>query len=289
MSVKASKTIDMDANARQPQPAEPEGSSAARADNEDGHAKHARGRGLQTRFRWLLTGLLLLGTVAVIASLIDRLAWGSDSLGVHIRLDSGCIILLQRPPGWRPTTSQGVPWFQGDPGDVEPEAIIAPPSWRFGSSALLRTWRIRWIPLWPFLLVNTLLVVLLWCTDRRTVQAEFRALRSRLIPETPQPLRAKAVIVFGCLHLGVVAGLLAILGRRDDTSGAPSNDVLTAAESILVLFGWSTLAWALVWAWLFTRLRNALARPRAPQCAECGYNLTGNVSGRCPECGHQCA
>jgi hypothetical protein len=27
------------------------------------------------------------------------------------------------------------------------------------------------------------------------------------------------------------------------------------------------------------------ARPRAGRCDVCGYNLTGNVSGRCPECG----
>ena len=27
------------------------------------------------------------------------------------------------------------------------------------------------------------------------------------------------------------------------------------------------------------------SRPAAPQCLRCGYNLTGNVSGMCPECG----
>jgi hypothetical protein len=30
------------------------------------------------------------------------------------------------------------------------------------------------------------------------------------------------------------------------------------------------------------------AQPESPnfdECAQCGYNLTGNVSGRCPECG----
>ncbi len=27
--------------------------------------------------------------------------------------------------------------------------------------------------------------------------------------------------------------------------------------------------------------------PPAPRCVECGYNLTGNVSGVCPECGER--
>ncbi|HEY3243573.1 MAG TPA: hypothetical protein VGM03_09500 [Phycisphaerae bacterium] len=34
----------------------------------------------------------------------------------------------------------------------------------------------------------------------------------------------------------------------------------------------------------------AWRRSRLPQpgfCARCGYNLTGNTSGVCPECGHQ--
>ena len=29
-------------------------------------------------------------------------------------------------------------------------------------------------------------------------------------------------------------------------------------------------------------------RKRAGTCLKCGYNLTGNVTGICPECGHQC-
>jgi hypothetical protein len=37
-------------------------------------------------------------------------------------------------------------------------------------------------------------------------------------------------------------------------------------------------------AWLFVRL---FVRPKslADVCAQCSYNLTGNVSGVCPECG----
>ena len=30
------------------------------------------------------------------------------------------------------------------------------------------------------------------------------------------------------------------------------------------------------------------ARPSFPECAKCGYNLTGNESGTCPECGNPC-
>lgn len=29
----------------------------------------------------------------------------------------------------------------------------------------------------------------------------------------------------------------------------------------------------------------SLPTPPAGACASCGYNLTGNISGRCPECG----
>ena len=56
---------------------------------------------------------------------------------------------------------------------------------------------------------------------------------------------------------------------------------------------WSTLSLRLpFWVpWLVAMAvslgaKSMLARRRPTNlCAECGYNLTGNVSGRCPECG----
>jgi len=36
-------------------------------------------------------------------------------------------------------------------------------------------------------------------------------------------------------------------------------------------------------AWLWRR-----ERPRPNHCCLCGYNLTGNTTGRCPECGSPC-
>ncbi len=37
------------------------------------------------------------------------------------------------------------------------------------------------------------------------------------------------------------------------------------------------------------RLRTELVRKSIPVCIPCGYNLKGNVSGICPECGEPCA
>jgi hypothetical protein len=39
------------------------------------------------------------------------------------------------------------------------------------------------------------------------------------------------------------------------------------------------------WIRWFRRRRRSIARFRKRQCLECGYDLTGNVSGVCPECG----
>jgi hypothetical protein len=39
--------------------------------------------------------------------------------------------------------------------------------------------------------------------------------------------------------------------------------------------------------WL--KRRGLRGRERAGRCAVCGYNLTGNTSGTCPECGAACA
>jgi hypothetical protein len=44
----------------------------------------------------------------------------------------------------------------------------------------------------------------------------------------------------------------------------------------LIFFSMPSL-WVLRWRWA--------RRPARGTCASCGYNLTGNVSGVCPECG----
>ena len=57
-------------------------------------------------------------------------------------------------------------------------------------------------------------------------------------------------------------------------------------EPLFKCLFFSAPAWGTLGAWLYVRLMNRLCRKLRPECClTCGYNLTGNVSGVCPECG----
>ncbi len=74
------------------------------------------------------------------------------------------------------------------------------------------------------------------------------------------------------------------------TGGRPPHAVWLVLDWFPPALFFPAPLWAVLWAWLYIRLRNRLLlrRPRG-HCLECGYDLTGNVSGRCPECGHDLA
>jgi hypothetical protein len=57
----------------------------------------------------------------------------------------------------------------------------------------------------------------------------------------------------------------------------PGASYTRAVVPLWVPFLVAALGTAIVWR----RRRD----PASPRCFRCGYNLTGNVSGRCPECG----
>ena len=53
---------------------------------------------------------------------------------------------------------------------------------------------------------------------------------------------------------------------------------------MLYLFGFGVAIW-FTRRGIRRRLREQLAKKGIPVCIPCGYNLTGNESGVCPECG----
>ena len=58
--------------------------------------------------------------------------------------------------------------------------------------------------------------------------------------------------------------------------------VLPMHETLIVMPGWLPVVLALVPVILFRRHDRHFP---PGHCQKCGYDLTGNVSGRCPECG----
>ncbi len=79
---------------------------------------------------------------------------------------------------------------------------------------------------------------------------------------------------------------LTVLPELTDTYPPPRADLKpwitgtaigcwVVAAGLGLLVGWRTYR------------KNTRVEPAEPRCATCGYNLTGNVSGRCPECGER--
>jgi len=95
---------------------------------------------------------------------------------------------------------------------------------------------------------------------------------------------SRTALVYGGVVLFLFGGLLTLeaVGR--------SSELMRATRDLPAR--WIVLAGLLLWLVLFTLLmRHAahIARQRRERakgrCTTCDYDLTGNVSGRCPECG----
>ncbi len=88
-------------------------------------------------------------------------------------------------------------------------------------------------------------------------------------PSTPPPgVYVVFCSPFGQMSRSLPLGAMAFAGPRDR--------VVTAEFPLLLpaLVG----TWATIWLWRGDRWR-------AGACQNCGYDQTGNTSGRCPECG----
>lgn len=89
-------------------------------------------------------------------------------------------------------------------------------------------------------------------------------------------------VVVVALIVALIGVLLAALfgGMLLDAMGVHLNPVLTV---IALLMPAAVLAF--IAARSEMRMRNRGRHEEFPTCSRCGYNLTGNRSGLCPECG----
>jgi hypothetical protein len=237
--------------------------------------------------KWGGTALCLLLVVAFLYSVRRAVSWTSTeftevslmlgAVGYHwVRPDVDVATMKYPPvPGWSVASYGGSPplswWIETSPNRL------------FEGVA---------IPLWMPFVVVAVPTVLLWYRDRRSIARGWGRVVRWATP--PEPRRLTLLRISGaCVLHGVLAIVVSIGGAmlfsffvdplNKSFSARVARETLDYTGLTLVL---GTPAWGVLWAWLFTRWQNRLFRglPGA-RCDGCGYDLTGNVSGRCPECG----
>ena len=104
--------------------------------------------------------------------------------------------------------------------------------------------------------------LVLWVSSRFTARASKKR----------RPAENGPVEEFFAIVCGLIAGIKGFVA-------SPTEPLfITVGVALLVLALLSDVLW---------RLADARERRQLGCCPACGYDLTGNVSGRCPECGKE--
>ena len=236
--------------------------------------------------KWLGTALCLALFLLFAYSTRRAVTWTSTSLERQVMVMAGGVYA-----GWRPDTWQ-----------LEDDPYAPAPGWSVASHFESRwTWWIRqgtlpkweWIefPLWLLIALPGLPTMCLWYRDRRATRRAFRWLIDRLRPSQRRRVSPRLVVSFSIVHVSATICAMHCLPRLRyfffpaQPPGGTQAYVRFEDMAFVVLF-WMTPAWGLVWTYVYVRFINRLGpSANSGRCFECGYNLTGNVSGQCPECG----
>jgi hypothetical protein len=209
----------------------------------------------------------------------------SDSRS-EVGLKYGAAFIAWRPPGWRLDEERYPPvagWSVASYGGTGAAEVVW---WPIRSDN--KHWSGIEVPLWMLLAILVGPTGLLWYRDRRQVRGVFGRARDWLRPHRRQRVTLKLAVLLMFAH---VAAAVIVFDTLDSLwLFFWASSYFTVGDAVLVwlarCLGLGAPAWGVLWAWLFVRYRNRLLLQQpGVHCVECGYDLTGNVSGRCPECG----
>lgn len=217
------------------------------------------------------------------------ITWTSPSLTYQVNVLLGSVHFAWRPEGW---SLENDP-YAGQAGWSISTFFGATWVWWVRSEGN-KAWSSVAVPLWLPTLVLALPTAFLWYRDRRVVRQRLHAVVEWLRPVRRKRFTFWLVVSFSAIH-GILAfvGIVATICIRDFVIayrqvGRERPFDVFVDWAIPCVF-WATPLWSILWAWLYVRIMNHLARRSTqPRCFECGYDLTGNVTGVCPECGKAC-
>ena len=124
-----------------------------------------------------------------------------------------------------------------------------------------------------------------WIRDVRRLRPGHR-LMEWLTPHRPARVTPWTTVAFSLLHLAAILALFKAGAAFCDSYNIDIDGIVVFAATFLAVLGLGAPMFGYLWARIFVSFRNWLFHTRRKHCCQtCGYNLTGNTSGRCPECG----
>ena len=249
---------------------------------------------LSTKLRitkWVLTLSALILLVAFVYSSRRAVSKVSNDLRHEYSLMLGRLEFAWRTSDWDPTAEkypQRAGWSMAEHG-WQPKL-----RWGFHTTHLQSCEGFA-VPLWPFWLVATAVVIPLWYRDRHATRSVLQRLSNHFRPRVRLRLtiwRAAVACVGHIAALSIASWVeiqllnFFVFSPADERSFAAV--CLTGVGYLLLVFLVGTPAWGVLWAWLYVKWRNRLLMSHpALDCVMCGYDLTGNVTGICSECGQK--
>lgn len=211
--------------------------------------------------------------------------WHSPGHEHELSLNAGAITIGWRPAGWSAANQQNLPasgWsIAGYGSDNWPK-----PVWWFRSGSN-KAWQRLDVPLWVIFVPITAIAAFLWQRDIRKNLRLPQARVRRAWPPTWANVLLSATSFVGLLLLFEVGvnslpySHICTLSETQIQHDAAMKRLDHIHDSLEIGAAFAALLCAM---FVFRALRFRRILAGETRCTACGYFLTGNTSGKCPEC-----